>query len=131
MTSGKMIRSILATVVIALGVGFVASLATAPVEAAEEELPVTYSAVAVNMGARGPRGQVRLDITIAAWSAPEVRPALIEGMKEGGNRSLSDALRGQERVGRIREVQQLGHDIQYSRTVPTADGGQQLRVQQS
>jgi hypothetical protein len=95
-------------------------------EAAEDELPVTYSAVAVNMGARGPRGQVRLDITVAAWSAPEVRSGLIEAMKEGERRSLSDALRGQERVGRIREVQQLGHDIQYSRSIPGADGGQQI-----
>ncbi len=110
----------------ALLVGFVLIVPANPLPAAEEELPVTYSAVAVNIGSRGPRGQIRLDITISDWSSPESRAALIEAMKENESRSLSDALRGQERVGRIREVQQLGHDIQYSRTVPTEGGGQQI-----
>jgi hypothetical protein len=126
MLSRRTNRGMSTALVIALGVGFVLSQSAVSAQAEEEELPVTFSAIAANVGVRGPRGQTRLDITIAAWSTPENQASLIDGLKEGGRRSLSDALRGQERVGRIRQVQQLGHDIQYSRTIPMADGARQI-----
>ena len=110
--------------ILVLGLGL--SVVAAPLRAEEEELPQTFSAVAANMGTRGPRGQVRLDIRIDRWSSDEERAVLVEAMKESGSRSLSDALRQQERVGRLRQLQGLGHDLRYSRVIPTEDGGRQI-----
>jgi hypothetical protein len=100
-------------------------MAAAPLPA-EEDLPLRFTAVAANLGARGPRGQVRVDINIDRWSSEEERAVLMEAMKESTSRSLADALRQQDRVGRLREIQGLGHDLRYARVTPLEDGGRQI-----
>jgi hypothetical protein len=100
-------------------------MAAAPLPA-EEDLPLRFTAVAANLGARGPRGQVRVDINIDRWSSEEERAVLMEAMKESTSRSFADALRRQDRVGRLREVQGLGHDLRYARVTPLEDGGRQI-----
>ncbi len=65
-------------------------------------------------------------MTIERWSSAAERASLIEALKEQGSRSLADALRQQERVGRIREIRGLAYDLAYSRTIATEDGGQQI-----
>jgi len=109
----------------AIVLAFSLSLVAAPLPA-EEELPLNFTAVATNMGAVGPRGRIRLDIRINRWSGDDERAALMAAMKESGTRSLAEALRDQERVGRLREVQGLGWDLQYSRAIPMEGGGQQI-----
>jgi len=109
----------------ALVLGFSLSTVAAALPA-EEELPLRLTAVAANMGARGPRGQVRLDITIDRWSSAEERAVLMAAMKESGSGSLADALRQQDRAGRLREIQGLGHDLRYARATPLEGGGRQI-----
>ena len=117
------VGSLGALTVLVLGFAFSMVAAALP---AEEELPLRFTAVAANMGARGPRGQVRLDITIDRWSSDEERGALMVAMKESTSRALADALRQQDRVGRLREIQGLGHDLRYARVTPLEGGGRQI-----
>ncbi len=109
----------------ALVLGLFLSMGASPVTA-EEELPLRLTAVAANMGAVGPRGQIRLDINIDRWSSAEERAVLMAALKESGSRSLADALRQQDRVGRLREIQGLGHDLRYARVTPLEGGGRQI-----
>ena len=125
MQDSRLSRASSLAIPMALALGFALSLVAAPAPA-EEGLPASFSAIAVNMGVRGPRGQIRIDMTVNRWSSDEERAVLIEAAKASGSRSLADALRQQERVGRIREIQGLGWDLQYSRVFPTPDGGQQI-----
>lgn len=110
----------------ALVLGFALGMVAEVLPAEEEDLPVNLSAVAANIGARGPRGQVRLDIRINRWSSEGERAVLLEAVKDPAQRSLPDALREQETVGRIREIQGLGYDLRYSRMIPAEDGSMQI-----
>ena len=107
----------------ALALGFVA----APLPA-EEELPLQFDAVAVNMSNVGPRGQARIQIRIDRWSTDEERAKIFEALKNQrrGGRDLADTLFGKEPVGTIREQQSLAYDLRYSRSIPTEGGGKQL-----
>ena len=111
-----------AAVLTALGLGLVLSLVATPVPAEDADLPWRFSAVSVNMSNVGPRGTARLEITVNRWSSDEERATLLEALKAGGRRSLPDALRDQESVGRFREVTSLAEDLFYSRIIPTEKG---------
>lgn len=107
---------------IALGFGFVA----APVQA-EEELPLQFDAVAVNMSNVGPRSQVRVQIRVDRWSTDEERATLmqaLEGQRRGG-RELANTLFSKEPVGTFRELQSLAYDLRYARSNPI-EGGRQI-----
>ena len=88
--------------------------------------PLSFNAVAANIGALGPRGQTRVDIRITRWSTDEERATLLEALKDTASRSVPDALRAQDAVGRFRQIQGLGHDLRYSRMIPGEDGGMQI-----
>mgnify|MGYP001814568845 CR=1 FL=1 len=104
----------------------VLGLAFGAVVVAEEELPINLQAVAANIGARGPRGQTRIDIRVTRWSTAEERASLMEAVKDPASRSLPDALQAQDSVGRLRQIQGLGHELRYSRMIPMEDGGMQI-----
>lgn len=101
-------------------------LAFGAIAVAEEELPLNLQAVAANIGARGPRGQTRVDIRITRWTTDEERATLLEALKDPAKRSLPDALNAQDSVGRFRQIQGLGHELRYSRMIPGEDGGMQI-----
>jgi hypothetical protein len=107
----------------ALILGFAVSMSVSALPAEEEVLPLNLTAVAANIGARGPHGQTRIDINVTRWSSDEERVALLEALKDPASRSLPDALRDQESTGRLRQIQGLGHDLRYARMIPTEDGG--------
>jgi hypothetical protein len=104
------------------------SLVAAPLPA-EEELPVNFDAVAVNMSNVGPRGQVRLQIRVNRWSTDEERAKLMEALRaqtgRARDRQLADALFGKESVGTVRETGTLAYDLRYSRSIP-GEGGRQI-----
>jgi len=112
----------LATLGLALALGFVAT----PLPAEEDELPLQFDAVAVNMSNVGPRGQIRLQIRVNRWSTDEERAKLMEALKAQGRggRDLANTLFGKESVGSIRESQSLAYDLRYSRSIPTESGRQ-------
>lgn len=68
-------RSAARTVAVAmtLTLGLLVGLVASPLPAQEEELPLNFDAVAVNMSNLGPRGQVRLQIRVDRWSTDEER----------------------------------------------------------
>lgn len=96
--------------------------------AAEEELPLRFDAVAVNMSNVGPRGQVRVEVRVDRWSTDEERAVLAEALKEqaGGQRDVANTLFSKDPVGTIRERTSLAYDLRYSRSIPTEEGGRQI-----
>jgi hypothetical protein len=113
-----------------LVVGLTLGLGPAPLSAAEQEVPLNFDAVAVNMGNVGPRGQARLQIRVNRWSTDEERTKLMESLRaqtgQPRDRTLADSLFDKESVGTIREQQSLSYDLRYSRSVDTEDGGRQI-----
>jgi len=113
----------------ALGLALVLGLLAGPLPAEEEGLPLNFDAIAVNMSNVGPRGQTRLQVRVTRWSTPEERATLMEALKANQgrfNRELANTLFDKESVGTIREIQRLSYDLRYSRSIPTAEGGQQI-----
>ena len=113
------------TLALALLVGLVAS----PLPAQEEEMPLNFDAVAVNMSNLGPRGQVRLQIRVDRWSTDEERANLEGALRaqtgQSRDRTLANTLFGKEGVGTIRESRSLAYDLRYSRVIPS-DAGQMI-----
>jgi len=113
------------TLALALLVGLVAS----PLPAQEEEMPLNFDAVAVNMSNLGPRGQVRLQIRVDRWSTAEERAKLEGALRaqtgQSRDRTLATTLFGKESVGTIRESRSLAYDLRYSRVIPS-DAGQMI-----
>jgi len=110
--------------------GLMLGLGPAPLPAAEEELPLNFNVVAVNMSNVGPRGQARLQIRVNRWSTEEERANLLEALASqtgrARDRELADTLFGKESVGFLREQQSLSYDLRYSRSIPLPDGGRQI-----
>jgi len=126
MTHRRIFRNSSRAAMVALALGFAIGMVATELPAEDEGLPINLRAIAANIGARGPRGQIRVDITINRLSSDEERAGLLEALKDPASRSLPDALRQQESVGRLREIQGLGHDLRYSRVIPGEDGGMQI-----
>ena len=118
------IRSV-ATVSV-LGLALALGFSAAPLPA-EEELPLNFDAIAVNLSNVGPRGQARLQIRIDRWSSDEEREKLMEALKgqQRGGRDLANTLFSKESVGTIRELQSLAYDLRYARSAPI-EGGRQI-----
>ena len=102
------------------------SLIASPLPAQDEELPLNFDAVAVNMSNVGPRGQIRLQIRVNRWSSDEERTKLMEALKaqtgRARDRTLADTLFDKESVGTIRESRTLAYDFRYSREIPSDAG---------
>ena len=102
----------------------------APLPAEEEELPLNFDVVAVNMSNVGQRGQARLQIRVNRWSTDEERAKLMEALKaqtgQARDRTLANTLFGKETVGTIREQQSLSYDLRYSRSATAPDGTRQI-----
>ncbi len=115
-----------AATVSALGLALVLGFVAAPLPA-EEELPLNFDAIAVNMSNVGPRGQVRLQIRVDRWSTDEERAKLMEALvaQARGGRDLANTLFSKESVGTIRESTSLAYDLRYARSVPI-EGGRQI-----
>jgi hypothetical protein len=113
-----------------LMLGLFLGVAPAPLPAAEEEMPINFDVVAVNMSNVGPRGQARLQVRVDRWSTPEEREKLMQALLaqtgQSRDRTLADTLFGKETVGTIREQQSLAYDLRYSRSLPLEDGGRQV-----
>lgn len=122
----RIARSIGFAVAPTLLLGLAIGLAASPLPAEDEELPLNFDVVAVNMSNVGPRGQVRLQIRVNRWSTDEERAKLIEAMKtqsgRARDRGLADTLFGKESVGTIRESTSLAYDLRYSRVFPSETG---------
>ncbi len=110
----------------ALGLALVLGFVAAPLPA-EEELPLNFDAVAVNMSNMGPRGQIRVQIRVNRWSSDEERATLMEALVEQtrGGRDLANTLFSKESVGTFRELQSLAYDLRYARSNPI-EGGRQI-----
>jgi hypothetical protein len=106
--------------------GLMLGLAATPLSAEEEELPLNFDVVAVNMSNVGPRGQVRLQIRVDRWSTDEERTKLIEALKaqtgRARDRTMADTLFAKESVGSIRESRSLAYDLRYARVIPSEAG---------
>jgi hypothetical protein len=113
-------------VLVALAVGLIVGMPASPLAAEDDDLPINFDATAINLANVGPRGSARLQIRVTRWSTDEERAELMEALKEGGERTLPDALFQQERVGTIREVQGIGENLRYSRRLTSAEGQQQI-----
>ena len=109
-----------------LGIGLVLGFVGTALQAEDDDLPLNFDANAVNLSNVGPRGTARLQIRVTRWSTEEERAALMEALKQSGERSLPDALFQQERVGTIRESQGLGENLRYSRRITNEEGQQQI-----
>ena len=111
---------------IALVMSLLAGVIATPLPAQEEELPLNFDAVAVNMSNVGPRGQIRLQIRVDRWSTDEERAKLMEALKSqtgrARDRTLANALFDKESVGSIRESRTLAYDMRYSRVIPSEAG---------
>lgn len=108
----------------ALGLVLVLSLVATPLAAEDDELPLNFDATAINLSNVGPRGSARLQIRVTRWSTDEERAALMEALKQPGERSLPNALFQQEQVGTIRESGQTGEVLRYARRITTEEGQQ-------
>jgi hypothetical protein len=106
-----------------LVLGFLAT----PLPAEDEELPLSFNAIAQNLSNVGPRGQSRLQINVSRWTTGEERAALMEALKSQGPgaRTLASALFEQEIVGSFREIQSLRENLRYSRRT-SVEGGQRI-----
>ena len=111
---------------LALTATLVMGLIADPLPAQEEELPLNFDAVAVNMSNLGPRGQARLQIRVDRWSTDEEREKLTEALKaqtgQSRDRALANTLFEKESVGTIRESRTLAYDMRYSRVIPSDAG---------
>jgi len=107
----------------ALGLALVLGFVAAPLPA-EEELPLNFDAVAVNMSNMGPRGQIRVQIRVNRWSSDEERAKLMEALVEQtrGGRDLANTLFSKDPVGTFRELQSLAYDLRYARSNPIEGG---------
>lgn len=130
MSDLRVARAIPGATIAVLILGLILGMAAAPLTAEEEELPLNFTVVAVNMSNVGPRGQARLQIRVDRWSTDEERARLMEALSTQTGRArdseLADTLFSKERVGTIREQQSLSYDLRYSRSLDTADGGRQV-----
>lgn len=95
-----------------------------PLIAQDDELPMNFNVIAVNMSTIGAGGNSRLQISINRWTTGEERAEVFEALKEGGPRSLANALNRQDPVGRINPNQGLGENLRYSRRAVTDEGEQ-------
>jgi len=126
MSDLRFTRTVPMVTIAILVLGLILGLVATPLPAEEEELPLNFDAVAVNMSNVGPRGQVRLQIRVDRWSTDEERAKLMEALKaqsgQARDRTLADSLFGKESVGTIREQQSLAYNLRYSRAVPSEAG---------
>ena len=114
----------MASLALGLAVGLPADAA-----AEDQEFPLRFNAVAINMSNVGARTQQRLDIAINRTSSDEERAKLMEALKtqtQRGDRALADTLFGKDSVGTVREVQSLSYDLRYARINPMEGGGYQV-----
>ena len=130
MFDSRLARTLSIAIVAVLVHGLMLVVGAAPLPAAEEELPLNFDVVAVNMSNVGQRGQARLQIRINRWSTDEERAKLMEALRaqtgQARDRTLADTLFGKETVGTIREQQSLSYDLRYSRSAMAPDGGRQI-----
>ena len=130
MSESRFLRSVRMATIVGSVFGLALCLVPAPLPAAEEEMPLNFDVVAMNMSNVGPRGQTRLQIQVDRWSTDEERAKLMEALRSQTGRSrdrqLADTLFSKDAVGRIREQQRLGEDLRYSRSFVAADGSRQI-----
>ena len=126
MSDSRIARAVPIATIAVLTLGLMIGLMATPLSAEEEELPLNFDVVAVNMSNVGPRGQVRLQIRVDRWSTDEERAKLTEALKAqpGGarDRTMADTLFAKESVGTIRESRSLAYDLRYARLIPSEAG---------
>jgi hypothetical protein len=99
-------------------------------DAADSDLPLSLTAVAVNMSNVGRQGAQTLQITIERWTAPEELAKLREALVEKGSESLIRALQDVEpRAGYLRSATGgLGWDIGYAAQSELPGGGRRIVI---
>jgi hypothetical protein len=106
---------------------WVLSLAALAAPAAEEGLPVTFSALLVNMTNVGRTGATPVEISIERWSSDEERDRLHNALIEKGSDALLKAMqKTKPRAGFIRATGSLGWNIQFAQREQLPSGGERV-----
>jgi hypothetical protein len=89
-----------------------------------DALPVTFSALLVNMSNVGRTGATPVTIKIERWSSDEERDRLHNALIEKGSDALLDAMQKiKPRVGYISSTGSLGWNIQFAQRQDMPSGG--------
>ncbi len=117
----------LTTAICAMLLAFVLAAPMPAQESQLPELPWRLDITAMNTGGFGPRS-ARLELRVTRWTTDEERAALQEVVRQGGRRTLPEALFREESVGRLREIRGIGQEMRYARLVPREDGSYQIII---
>jgi hypothetical protein len=85
----------------------------------------TFTAFGVQMSAGA---SARITITIERWTTDEEREALLNILKEKGQKELTAVLFKRPRVGYIRLPNTRGYDLKYARSMQNPDGSRKVVV---
>ena len=108
-----------------------AALASAPLLAKSDEiqggsdLPVRYTATALNIDPAVNLSAAFVDLRIVRWSTEAERTQLMAAFRKG-QQELVDELHDLPRVGTIKTPDTLAYDLRYARRAPLPDGGAQI-----
>ena len=111
------ITSILGTCLLLLAAGSALGQKVKPIE--------TFTAFGVQMSAGA---SARITIAIERWTTDEEREALLNILKEKGQKELTAVLFKMPRVGYIRLPNTRGYDLKYARSTQNPDGGRKVVV---
>jgi hypothetical protein len=107
-----------------LGVGLL--LLAAGSALAQKVKPIeTFTAFGVQLGTGKASA---ITITIERWSTDQERQALLDTLKEKGQKELTAALYKMPRVGFIRLPNTRGFDLKYARSTQAPDGSRRVVV---
>lgn len=86
------------------------------------DTPLTFTAVAVNVGNSGPVAANRIEFHVDRWSTDAERAALLRALSDRGPQGMVTALQKGKRVGFLRVSSSLGYDLRYARSDRGEDG---------
>lgn len=121
-------RSRLAALTLAAAVVVSAGAVLSAQKTATTEMPLRFTALAVNVSNLGPAGAGPVDITINRWTTPSEQERFLSLFKEKGGDALLNALQGGPKVGGISTPGSIAYDLRYASAQPLAEGGSQITI---